>query len=418
MNEIITALKTLVDSNQFISAIASGGIVVWIVSNIKSIYYTIRNFIEDIISFSIYNLVEERTIEYDWRQTAFEEIITDAIPLWERTINFNPGKYENIKESSTTYGSSIKLIYGKICCITRSYRISNSKNNIATHIRVFFAFKKNFMKKLENDIQTRIMMRKTTNRERNFINIFKCGISNEKIKRSINTIYTKNNCNLIAFDNIRKFLNNKEIYHKLNYPYKYSCCFYGKPGCGKTSTIHAIASELNRDIVYIDIANYTTYDLINEMQEQNSGRVIYVFEDIDAISNEPTENREKIMVKEEYENCQDYVHEPTRRSSVSLSDLLNITDGLLSSEGVICIFTTNHIERLDKALIRSGRMNDLIEFDEMDNITANKMIKNYLGYEIENLRNNIKPSDLQEVILNVMVGKMTKNDLTEKFREK
>jgi chaperone BCS1 len=41
-----------------------------------------------------------------------------------------------------------------------------------------------------------------------------------------------------------------------------------------------------------------------------------------------------------------------------LSGLLNFTDGLWSSCGSerIIIFTTNHIEKLDKALLRAGRM--------------------------------------------------------------
>ena len=40
----------------------------------------------------------------------------------------------------------------------------------------------------------------------------------------------------------------------------------------------------------------------------------------------------------------------------NFSTLLNCLDGAFSKEGIITIFTTNHPERLDPALIRAGRM--------------------------------------------------------------
>jgi mitochondrial chaperone BCS1 len=47
---------------------------------------------------------------------------------------------------------------------------------------------------------------------------------------------------------------------------------------------------------------------------------------------------------------------------VSLSALLNVLDGVGSPEGRVLIMTTNHIERLDGALIRPGRVDRKIEF--------------------------------------------------------
>jgi mitochondrial chaperone BCS1 len=47
---------------------------------------------------------------------------------------------------------------------------------------------------------------------------------------------------------------------------------------------------------------------------------------------------------------------------VSLSALLNVIDGVASQEGRVLIMTTNHIERLDKALIRPGCVDRKVEF--------------------------------------------------------
>jgi chaperone BCS1 len=48
---------------------------------------------------------------------------------------------------------------------------------------------------------------------------------------------------------------------------------------------------------------------------------------------------------------------------ISLSALLNILDGVASQEGRVLIMTTNHIEKLDEALIRPGRVDMTIKFD-------------------------------------------------------
>ncbi|KAF4636083.1 hypothetical protein G7Y89_g2010 [Cudoniella acicularis] len=52
-----------------------------------------------------------------------------------------------------------------------------------------------------------------------------------------------------------------------------------------------------------------------------------------------------------------------RGGKISLSALLNILDGVASQEGRVLIMTTNHIEKLDEALIRPGRVDMMVKFD-------------------------------------------------------
>ncbi|KAL3453099.1 hypothetical protein BJX65DRAFT_302994 [Aspergillus insuetus] len=58
------------------------------------------------------------------------------------------------------------------------------------------------------------------------------------------------------------------------------------------------------------------------------------------------------------------VNQPGRRTNqnVSLSDVLNVIDGVAACEGRILVMTTNHLEKLDPALIRPGRVDMAIEF--------------------------------------------------------
>lgn len=60
------------------------------------------------------------------------------------------------------------------------------------------------------------------------------------------------------------------------------------------------------------------------------------------------------------------MNEKIEVSKNGLSEILNAIDGISSYYGRILIFTTNHIEKLDPALIRPGRMNVKLELGYVD----------------------------------------------------
>lgn len=98
-------------------------------------------------------------------------------------------------------------------------------------------------------------------------------------------------------------------------------------------------------------------------------------------------------------------------NTITLSGLLNFTDGLWSCCGSerIFVFTTNHIEKLDPALLRSGRM-DMHIFMSYCSFPALKiLLKNYLGCEECELEETIL-KQLEEV---VDVARMTPADISE-----
>lgn len=233
--------------------------------------------------------------------------------------------------------------------------------------------------------------------------------SGRKMKRSLDSIFTDGDIHKELYEDIKKFLDNKEIYKTLNYPYNYCALLYGVPGSGKSSTLLALATALNRKITYINLATASTVKLLRQLNDDPND-TIYVFEDIDAVSTKSTASRSK-----KDKPMKDMLGDDLLLKSLSLSDLLNITDGLLASDGTICLFTTNHIEKLDPAFLRAGRMNKTVEYKYMSASTANKMIETYLGKKISNLKDDIRPAELQEMILNIMVGKKTEKDLKETF---
>ncbi|KAG6364592.1 hypothetical protein INS49_006194 [Diaporthe citri] len=68
--------------------------------------------------------------------------------------------------------------------------------------------------------------------------------------------------------------------------------------------------------------------------------------------------------------------EKEKKNTVTLSGLLNAIDGVGAAEGRILIMTTNHIETLDKALIRTGRADVIVTFT---NVTKKQAVDMFIN---------------------------------------
>lgn len=445
MNELFSQLSTLLQNNQILSTVAGGSVIVWLVSNIKNIWSKVVYGIKSCISFTITNTYEDarnhngHTTE---AQRAFNKILTSSRPLWERSKNLDlsEGNTLTIDRAGTirgegnvldlTYGYSIRLLYGKIVVCNRSIE-TNQKITITTVLRVYFCSKKKFLARLTKDIEETLIQNIKLSNESDRINIYsgECDWEGHKMKRGMDTIFTNNNEHIDLLEDIKTFIANESKYKRLAYPYSYSALLYGKPGTGKTSTILAIASALNRHIEYVNLAKISVTKLLNRINRSKGD--ILVFEDIDAINSAVNSSREdndtqpadtpavdpdeipSIPRKRDDEPISSiFSYTPT-----SLSDILNITDGLLASDGTICLFTTNHIEKLDPALLRAGRMNRIVEFSNLNPDTSARLVKYALGIDIppSSFKPDICPADLQSAVLDIALGKKTLDDLKNKF---
>lgn len=205
------------------------------------------------------------------------------------------------------------------------------------------------------------------------------------------------------------FKNNKKWYDKMGIPYTLGIMMSGLPGTGKTSLIKCLTTELKRHPINIHLTNSMTKqqlmnlffsDTIHVTQNGKTDvyqipidKRLYILEDIDCQCDLILDRNNKTVEAQQAEEIQRLLEKIRRlesqlsnRSSmgsgmssmssgsgnsnlqkmvknehelITFSFLLNVLDGILESPGRVVLMSSNFIDKLDKALIRPGRV-DLI----------------------------------------------------------
>lgn len=156
---------------------------------------------------------------------------------------------------------------------------------------------------------------------------------------------------------------------------------YGEPGTGKSTTIQAIATFLQKDIYYVDIQNAKTnedlqfiFEYVNK-NVQNGG--IIVIEDIDSMTDVVLKRSKSVTT--EY-TIKDLVN--NMQSKLTLEYFLNILQGTLTMNDSIFIVTTNFYDKLDPAFCRDGRFDVKIELKLCDHYQIKSIYKRMLDKEL------------------------------------
>lgn len=152
----------------------------------------------------------------------------------------------------------------------------------------------------------------------------------------------------------------KIIKERLNKPKdKGIVLLHGIPGTGKTNYIRHLLMEVKKKMIYLPP------DLAYEIG--SPGFLTFL-----------TENPSSVLIIEDAENV---IMERSGGSNGAISNLLNLCDGLLSdclNIQVVCTFNTD-ISRVDKALLRKGRLIAKYEFKKLTISKAQKL-SDALGY--------------------------------------
>jgi len=177
-------------------------------------------------------------------------------------------------------------------------------------------------------------------------------------------------------DDIKDYLHpaTRRWYSNRGIPYRRGYLFHGPPGTGKTSLCYSVAGLFGLKIYVVSLNSATlTEDGLAGLFQDLPRRCIVLLEDIDTAgmaakrADEPAPTEEAVAKAKTEDQPANNNNPPPK--GISLSALLNIIDGVASAEGRILVMTTNHIERLDKALRRPGRVDLTIGFGYADTPT-------------------------------------------------
>ncbi|GMI76942.1 hypothetical protein like AT1G43910 [Hibiscus trionum] len=183
------------------------------------------------------------------------------------------------------------------------------------------------------------------------------------------------------------FVERKEFYESVGRAWKRGYLLYGPPGTGKSSLVAAIANYIRYNVYDLQFQSVRSDSDLRRILTSTTNRSILIIEDIDC-STKVTHDRTKGNENFEEEEDEDELIRPMGVDpGVTLSGLLNFIDGLWSSCGNerIIIFTTNHKEKLEPALLRPGRMDVHIYMGYCTPAGFRKLAASYLGIKDDKL---------------------------------
>jgi chaperone BCS1 len=153
---------------------------------------------------------------------------------------------------------------------------------------------------------------------------------------------------------VAQFRKSKVRYERLGVPYHRGYLLYGPPGTGKTSLVSAVAAHFALSIYTINLADFNDRSLMNAVNRVPANSVL-LFEDIDCMKG--SEARAGAGVGSGGgQSAVATGGKENEQTGVTLSGLLNVLDGFHAPAGVLFVMTTNHVEKLDAALLRPGRI--------------------------------------------------------------
>ena len=150
----------------------------------------------------------------------------------------------------------------------------------------------------------------------------------------------------------------KEFYGKRGIPYVRSYLFHGHPGNGKSACIKTLASTLNLNLYCLNLT-------ISRMDDMS---LLSVIHDV---------RKNSIVAIEDIDRVFDHFSANQTASSVSFSTFINILDGIFSKEGLIFILTCNDRDKMEEALVRSGRIDKSFEFPDASDKMLDEMYMSF-----------------------------------------
>jgi AAA+ superfamily predicted ATPase len=223
--------------------------------------------------------------------------------------------------------------------------------------------------------------------------------------RTLRTLALKEGQKEELVSQIDTFNNDEDFCKEMGIPWRIGFLLYGEPGTGKTSFILALSNYCKRDIYYLTMSSINDDTELNTLlNEINCRKGILVIEDIDVqttavhkrTQEEPfektvTQNYKERHSDEDEDEDIDLVNINEKEkgkknnavSKLSLSGILNGIDGIDSNHGRILLITSNNPKKLDRALLRHGRIDHKMYLSKANHYQITELYKKFFKQDPE-----------------------------------
>ncbi|KAL6808318.1 BCS1 N terminal domain-containing protein [Trichoderma sp. SZMC 28015] len=210
--------------------------------------------------------------------------------------------------------------------------------------------------------------------------------------RPFSTVILSEKMKQDLIDDAADYLNpaTRRWYANRGIPYRRGYLLYGPPGTGKSSLSLALAGYFRMKIYIVSLSSINaTEEGLTSLFSNLPTRCLVLLEDIDTAGlthtrEEPDAAPAPVAAPNPSAPTPSSGSNTGSGGRLSLSGLLNILDGVASQEGRLLVMTTNHIEKLDKALIRPGRVDMIVPFSLADKTMTESIFRAiYAPFESE-----------------------------------
>lgn len=173
--------------------------------------------------------------------------------------------------------------------------------------------------------------------------------------RNIDSIFLPQGVKEDLLADVEGFFSNEEQFAKIGAPWHRGYLFHGPPGNGKSSMCAAIANHYKMNVYSLPLSSVKDDKALVEAINGVASRSMLLLEDIDVFSKA--------------------VGRTSDGTGPTLAGLLNALDGVATPHGLMTFMTTNHVENLDPALVRNGRIDKRVELLSPDTYQINSMFE-------------------------------------------
>lgn len=397
MEYIFFEIKKIFSENQ----VLSGGFILGLIASIfyplKSLPYFILNKIKFYFTYSIY--LDQSDDIYD----IFTEWFSNNYPNKFRNIEIRFSKlkvnnYDNFYKRGWELRKYQFIDYNWIWYKKRLLWISKDRKELSAAENIFNAYINHytisgfFAKKAIDELCKELVNFKIKKEGGNIIQIF---ITDYNSFRKSNISLIKDFKNIFFekkeeyLNDLNDFINKKELYKEKGINYKRGYLFHGPPGTGKSSIALATAKYLEYDLYIINLNAINGDKELIQLMASVPSKSILLFEDIDCYFKEDRELNDQ---------------------NINFSTLLNVFDGVYSPDNCVTIVTTNHLDKLDDALIRKGRADKILYINCPRIKDVEDFINNFYSSNIKLIgkKIDIPMIDIQDICLNNSLDKSLK----------